>query len=198
MKKKKGKRSSRLKVVARQTHRYIREHMLGLLTLLVAITALCVHVYVNVLQPDIRYIPVLTSDSITIVDRTIDDKGNFVFKFRIRPKFTNFSIKSGFVDKVEFDPQTVANLPDIKITSVDKVLIQRNEEKEINIEFLLTQPTDVLSHLDSSWEVASDLIMVAFDNTGKKIDKLANGPVLFGRIRFNLKGVMKAELKEIR
>ena len=170
--------------------------MLALLALLVAIAALCVAVYVNVLQPDIRYIPVIVSDTMTVVDRKIDDNGNFVFKFRMRPKFTNFSIKSGFVDRVEFDPQTIANLPDIKITSINKVLIRWHEEKEIDIEFLLTHRTDVLSHLNTSWEVSTDLVMAAFDNTGKKIDKLTSG--LFGRIRFKLKGDLKAELKEIR
>ena len=195
-KKRKGKPPSRLTAAARQARDYLGENLFALLKLLVALAALCVLVYVNILQPDIRYIPVLASDAITVVDRKIDGNGNFVYKFRMKPKFTNFSIKSGFVDRVEFDPQTIANLPDIKITSINKVLIRRHEEKEIEIEFLLTLPTDANIYPGTWREASTELVMVAFDNTGKKIDKLTSG--IFGRIRFNLKEVIKFELKEIR
>jgi hypothetical protein len=196
-KKTKWKLLSPLKAAARQTRYYLGEHVLGLLGLLLTITAICLFVYVNILQPDIRYIPVLPSGAITVVDRKVDLYGNFVYKFRIKAKFTNFSIKTGFVDRVEFDPQTVANLPDIKVTTINRVPIHRHEEKEIAIDFLLTLPTDAMSHPDTWREASTELVMNAFDNTGKKIDKFESGPFPFGRIKFNLKEIIKAEFKRI-
>lgn len=187
---------SRVKAAARQTRYYVQKHVLALLTLLASITAICLLVYVHILQPDIRYVPALPSGAITIVDRQIDAYGNFVYKLTMKPKFTNSSIKGGFVDRVEFDPQAVANLPDIKITTINKTPIHRHEEKEIAIEFVLTLPTDAMNHPNTWREASTELVMVAFDNTGKKIDRLTSG--LFGRIRFNLKEIIKAEFKETR
>jgi hypothetical protein len=143
----------------------------------------------NVAQPDIRYIPTLDPEALTVLESKIDGAGNLVYNVRLRPKFTNFSFKPGLIDKVDFVPQSIATLPDIKITSIEKTLIFWHEEKRTEITFLMTIPTDAANNLNTTRELAMDQVLIAFDNTGKKIDHLPNG--MFGRIRFNFKDIIK-------
>jgi len=92
-------------------------------------------IYWAVSQPDLRYIPSLNREDFTVLESKVDTDGNFVHSVRIRPKFINLSGKPGFIDKVEFVPQSIATLPEIKVTSIDKERIFWHQEKQIEITF---------------------------------------------------------------
>jgi hypothetical protein len=162
---------------------------LSVLGLIIAAVAL----YWNIAVPDVRYVPSLPPESMTILESKVDGAGNFVHSVRMRPTFTNFSFKPGFIDKAEFAPLTITTLPDVKITGIDKTYIFWHQKKQIEITFLMTVPTDPLNHLDTTRELAIDQVLVAYDNTGRKISRNADG--LFGRIRFNFKDIADIHIK---
>jgi hypothetical protein len=143
--------------------------------------------YWNLAQPDLRYISNLDAETMTILESKVDGAGNFVHSLRMRPKFTNYSFKPGFIDKAEFVPQSIATLPEIKITGINKTAIFWHQKKQIEITFLMTIPTDAIHNLNTSRELAVEQVLAVFDNTGRKVDHLENG--LFGRIRFNFKEI---------
>ena len=139
-----------------------------------------VALYWNIAQPDIRYITDIGPETVTMLESKADNNGNFVHNIRIRPTFTNYSFKPGFVDKIEFIPESIATLPEIRITSINKTPIFWHQKKQVEITFLMTVPTDAANNLDTSRELSMDQILAAYDNTGRKIDHLQNG--MFGRI----------------
>jgi len=126
----------------------------------------------------------------------MDDAGNFVHSLRLRPTFTNYSLKPGFIDKAELVPQSIATLPDVKITSINKTPIFWHRQKQIEITFLMTVPTDPLNHLNTTRELTVDQVLAVFDNTGRKVDHLEDGK--FGRIRFTLKNIVNTQFGGIR
>jgi hypothetical protein len=169
-----------------------RPHTLMVILSIIGILLAGIALFWNIAQPDIRYIPTLGPETLAVLENKVDGSGNFVYSVRLRPKFTNFSFKPGFIDKVEFVPQSIATLPDIRITSIEKTLIYWHEEKRVEITFLMSIPIDAANDLNTTRELAVDQVLAAFDNTGKKVDHLPNG--VFGRIRFTFKDIIKIQL----
>jgi hypothetical protein len=170
----------------------VRPHALTITLTIIVIVLACITLYWNIVQPDIRYISRLGPETMTVVESKVDRAGNFVHSLRLRPWFTNYSIKPGFIDKAEFVPQSIATLPEIRITSINKTFIFWHQEKQIEITFLMTVPTDAVNNANTSRELAVDQVLAVYDNTGRKVDHLQNG--LFGRIRFNFKEIVKIQL----
>jgi hypothetical protein len=173
-----------------------RPHALTITFSVIAILLTCVALYWNIAQPDIRYVPTLGPETLTVVETKMDSAGNFVHSLRLRPTFTNFSLKPGFIDKAELVPQSIATLPDVKVTSINKTFIYWHQPKQIEITFLMTVPTDPLNHLNTTRELTVDQVLAVFDNTGRKVDHLDYGK--FGRIRFNLKDIVNTQFGGIR
>jgi hypothetical protein len=148
--------------------------------------------YWNIAQPDIRYVSRLGPETVTVVESKVDGAGNFVHSLRLRPTFTNHSLKPGFIDKAELVPQSIATLPEGKVTSINKTFIFWHQPKQIEITFLMTVPTDPLNHINTIRQLTLDQVLAVFDNTGRKVGHLEDG--MFGRIRFNLKDIVNVEL----
>ena len=173
-----------------------RPHALTISLSIVVIFLSCITLYWNVIQPDIRYVESLGPETMTVVESKIDNSGNFVHSLRLRPMFTNYSIKPGFIDKAEFVPQSIATLPEIKITSINRTLIHWHQKRQIEITFLMTVLTDVVNNPNTNRELAMEQVLAVYDNTGRKVDHLENG--LFGRIRFNFKDTVNTQRKVTR
>lgn len=169
-----------------------------ILTAGLSLLAICVTVFIawwnSYAQPDIRYIPRTEFEELTELSSTVDSAGNFVHNLRVRPKFINYGFKPGYIDKVEFVPLTVETLPDIKITSIGKSLLNRNEEKVVEITFILTIPTNALKHLNTTRELNIKEVISAFDNTGKKVELLTNG--MLGRIEMDFKQIVEIHVAQ--
>ena len=69
--------------------------------------------------------------------------------------------------------------------------IPGNEEKVVEINFILTIPTNALNHLNTTRELKIEEVISAFDNTGKKVELLTNG--LLGRIKIDFKQMVKIQ-----
>jgi hypothetical protein len=136
-------------------------------------------------QPDIRYIPVLDPQSMTTVESTVDSAGNFIDNIKVRTTYTNFSFKPGYIDKVEFVPQSIETLPNIKVTGIDKTFIYWHQKKVIEVNFLMTTPSDPLNHANTICELKIDQVLAVYDNSGKRVQLLPDGR--YGRIdlKFN-------------
>jgi hypothetical protein len=173
-----------------------RPHVLTIIFSVIGIVLASTALYWGIAQPDIRYIPSLGPEAMTLLESKVDGAGNFVHSIRLRPTFTNYSFKPGFVDKAEFVPQSIATLPEFKVTGINKTFIFWHQEKQIEITFLMTIPTDPVNHLNTTRELAVDQVLAAYDNTGKKIDHLPSG--LLGRIRFNFKELVDTRLQDVR
>lgn len=140
-------------------------------------------------QPDIRYIPKTDSEEIAELSSAVDGAGNFIHNLRVRPRFVNYGYKPGYIDKVEFVPMTVETIPDIKITSIGKTLLNHNEEKVVEITFIMTIPTNAFSHLNTTRDLKVEELISAFDNTGKKVELLTNG--MLGRIKLDFRQLVE-------
>jgi hypothetical protein len=165
-----------------------RPHILTIILSGIGILLTGFAIYWPNVQPDIRYVSTLGPETITVLESKMDGAGNFVHHLRLRPTFTNRSLKAGFIDEAELVPQSIEPLPEVKVTSINKTLIHWHEQKQIEITFIMTVPTDPLSHLNTTRQLTVDQVLAVFDNTGKKVDHLENG--MFGRIRFNLKDIV--------
>jgi len=172
-----------------------RPHFLTIILTIIGILLSCAALYWNIAQPDIRYVASLSPEAMTVVESKIDSAGNFVHSLRVRPTFTNYSLKPGFIDKAEWVPQSIATLPDIKITSINKSNIFWHQKKQIEITFLMTVPTDPIHNLNTTRELAMEQVLAVYDNTGRKVERLENG--LFGRIRFNFADTVKTQLNSV-
>jgi len=173
-----------------------RPHPLIITFSLITIVLAFIGLYWAIGQPDIRYTPSLEPETMTVVESEVDSAGNFVHNLRIRPTFTNYSMKPGFIDKVEFVPQSIATLPETKITSINRTFIFWHQKKRIEITFLMTVPTDAANNLNTTRELAVDQALAVYDNTCKRVDRLPNG--MFGRLRFNFKDIVNVHLNGVR
>lgn len=171
-----------------------RPHWLTITFSVIALLLTGVTVYWNIAQPDIRYVSTLGPETAKVVESKMD-AGNFVHSLRLRPTFTNYSLKPGFIDKAELVPLSIATLPEVKVTSINKTFIYWHQPKQIEITFLISVPTDPLNHLNTTRELSVEEVLAVFDNTGKKVDHLTDG--MFGRIKFNLKDIVKVEAEMI-
>jgi len=158
----------------------------------IGILLACIGLYWTIVQPDIRYVSTLGPETITVLESKMDGAGNFVHHLRLRPTFTNHSLKPGFIDKAELVPQSIETLPEVKVTSINKTFIFWHQPKQIEITFLITVPTDPLNHLNTTRQLTVEQVLAVFDNTGKKVDHLENG--MYGRIRFSLKDIVNINL----
>jgi len=171
-----------------------RPHPLTIIIALIGIVLTVIGLYWAIAQPDLRYIPNAGLETLTVLERKLDGEGNFVYSVQISPKFANLSWKPGFVDKVEFVPQSIVTLPEIKITSIDRERIFWHQEKPIEIRFLMTIPSDAAKNLNTKRELAVDQSLDVLDNTGKKVDHDQNGAN--GRLRFNFKEIVDIQIKK--
>lgn len=181
------------RAVPRRIRTYLRKNLLALLPVVIGVPSLVIY-YLGYIEPDIRYVSSLPSEALTILERKVDANANFVYYFRMKPKFKNLSIKKGFIDKAELVPLSIATLPETRITSINKAPIGWREEKVVEIMFIMTLPTDAINNINKTKDVSADIVLAAFDNTGKKIDRFPDGK--FARIQFKLTDSIRFDLKE--
>lgn len=147
-------------------------------TLIAVATLACMIYFVN-LEPDIKYSSFKINDK--LIGRKVDSHNNFVYYYSITPKFKNLSFKRGYVDKVEFVPLSIETIPDVKIISIRKVPISWRSEEDIEIQFIVTVPTDFDMKVKEK-KVSTELVLNAFDNTGKKIERSTDGQYIRTKI----------------
>jgi hypothetical protein len=113
-----------------------RPHILTIIIGVAGLFLAGVGLYLNNAQPDIRYVSKLGPETITVVESKMDSAGNFVHNLRMRPTFTNYSFKAGFIDKAELDSQNPLETPsEVKVTSINKTLIHWRQPQRIEITF---------------------------------------------------------------
>lgn len=133
--------------------------------------------------PDIRMMEYVKDEDL---DARQDEHGDAVFLTSKKFMFKNFSLKSGFVDKVEAAPKTLDGLPIVEVVNIDKTLIGWREEKEIEIRMKLISPMRAMRKLSDLKpnEVKEARVELRFyDNTGKLIPTSPTGdvsPLLIG------------------
>jgi hypothetical protein len=145
----------------------------------------CAALYWAIGKPDIRYIPVLDPESMTTVESTIDGAGNFIDNIKLRTTYTNFSVKPGYIDKVEFVPQSIETLLNIKVTGIGKTFIYWHQKKVIEVNFLMTTPSDPMNHANTTRDLKIDQVLAVYDNTGERVQLLPDGRYGRLRLKFN-------------
>ncbi len=145
---------------------------------IIALLALATAIYSN-LEPDIKYSSFNLNDK--LIGRKIDKQNNFVYHYSITPKFKNLSFKKGFIDKVEFVPVSIETIPDVKVTSIRKTPISWRSEEDVEIQFIVTVPTDFDMKVKEK-KVSTELIVNAYDNTGKKVERSTDGQFIRGKL----------------
>jgi hypothetical protein len=180
---------SRVNSTSRLVHLYRRINKLSkknFLTIFGLVATISVSYFIYRLSydlPDIRMMEAIEEEQL---DARQDDQGNAVFLISSKYVFKNFSLKSGYVDKVEAAPKTLDGLPIVEVVNVDKTLIGWREEKEIEIRMKLISPMSAMSKLAGLGpkEVKEARVEIRFyDDTGKLIAISPTGevgPLLIG------------------
>ncbi len=114
--------------------------VIGAITLVIGAVTLGCTIYLVNLEPNLKYSSFTFKNK--IVGRKIDSKNNLVYHFSITPRFKNVSYKTGYVDKVEFVPVSINTIPDVKVISIRKTPISWRSEEDVEIQFIVTVPTD--------------------------------------------------------
>lgn len=148
-------------------------------TVIGIVTLACTLYLVN-LEPNLKYSSFNFNDK--LIGRKIDNKNNFIYYYSITPRFKNTSFKTGYVDKVEFVPVSIETIPDVKVISIRKTPIAWRSEEDVEIQFIVTVPTDFDTKLEEK-KVSTELIVNAYDNTGKKIERSTDGQFIRGYLK---------------
>ncbi|MBT1073441.1 hypothetical protein [Pelotalea chapellei] len=143
----------------------------------IGIVTLACTIYLVNLEPNLKYSSFNYNDK--LIGRKIDSKNNFLYHFSITPRFKNASFKTGYVDKVEFVPVSIETIPDVKVISIRKAPIPWRSVEDVEIQFIVTVPTDFDAKLKEK-KVSTELIVNAYDNTGKKIERSTDGRFIRG------------------
>jgi hypothetical protein len=107
--------------------------------------------------------------NVTFLDARPDEMGNHRLLFSVKQKFVNLSAKSGYVDKVEFVPNSIGVNPKLQVESIDKKSLDRNEEKDVEIRALVIIDGEAHRKMTQLGEKVS-LNLRAYDNEGRLIE----------------------------
>jgi hypothetical protein len=169
-KKSRKKRSNSRRVGPRFVSRarsFITKHLIALISILTSISISFVIYYLSYSEPDIRGIhgvaPIFES-----CDTTTDEVENSVVYCIVRFRFKNFSIKNGYIDKVELVPRSIQVPLKIEIKHIEKEVLNWREEKEVRLHFSYIV-TPYISDLMTTTGKKILLDVIPYDNTGKLI-----------------------------
>jgi hypothetical protein len=158
---------------------YLFDQYMVLIGIIIAVLAL---IY-SYCEPDIRY------SSLDLKPKLVDSKiinNNEVYLYSLTPKFKNLSIKQGHVSKVEIVPISLEAIYDIKILSIRTVSLVRNQEEQIEVQFLVTIPVETGMAIRKH-KLSPKVILNAYDNNGIIIEKnIVNKSNPFTRMVFIL------------
>lgn len=164
---------------------YFKRHSLPLISLAVTIIASFVIFYFSYAEPDLRTVVGKGASAVEIFDQKLEENDDIIFYCRYKHPFKNFSFRSGYVDKVEFNPKGLSFAPEITLRAVDKVSIGWREEAEIEVLFLMTVRAADYYRLE---EVKGIPVTVRFyDNRGNLIRNTDEGTPIEVQITLDLK-----------
>jgi|GEM_PF-6168397 len=102
-----------------------------------------------------------------------------------RYTFKNYSVKSGYVDKIEYVPQTLESIPVVEIVHFDKEQIGWRQERTLEIKYRMIVNLNALAKAIRPETREIRVEAKLYDNTGKLIATTPNGlhtPIMIGLV----------------
>lgn len=152
--------------------KFLKKNAIALSSIIVTIITGFVIYYLSYAEPDIR---IVSSEQLTTVEQKVDENRNIRMLLRSRDTYTNLSVKRGFIDKVEYTPTSLDQIPVIQVLSINKEVIGWHEEKVIEITFAMTVPMNEFITATKNGRKEIRLEQRAYDNTGKLLNRYVNG-----------------------
>jgi len=156
---------------AKKVKKFLTAHWVALLGILISVITGFVIYYLNTAEPDIRFIH--GAGRYEQIEKKYRDGKLLTYQKGMVP-FKNFSIKSGYVDKVQFTPSALTPSVAVEVLSVEKVSLGWGEQKSIEVRWVIID--DVESEA-SEVPGKRPFILEAqfFDNKGKQIPNESGG-----------------------
>lgn len=171
------------KSVFRKISNYIFNNHLQIIGILVPTVIAIGIAFWTMSAPDIQIVLYKTINP-KVIDKKFDENGNYLIYYSVGVTLKNCSIKSGFVDRAELIPQSLSNIPEFNVLSVEKEKLGWTTQKEIHIKFLVRIPEHQILNADKSKELLLNFLMNLFDNEGKLINKSIDGRRETAQIKF--------------
>src|SRR5215207_886879 len=153
--------------------KFLKKNFLTIFGLMITILASYFIYRLSYDVPDLRIVKHLAQAQL---DFDVDEKGNITdlrsYKFIVK----NMSFKSGYIDKVEFTPNTLSKAYTINLVSIDKEPIAWRQEKVVELTVSITINKDLEAQI---LQVSEDRQITIdgrlYDNTGKLISTSLQG-----------------------
>jgi len=146
---------------------YLWKHHLALSGILVPLIVGFLAYFTFFAEPNIKHIEHDEKGG-RFIDRAFDAEGNMIMIMSYSDRFRNYSLKSGFIDKVELVPMNVLANIETKITDIEKRRIWLWQEQDVKVTFSIKISSKQVEAIAASDKVPI-LGLRAFDNTGKII-----------------------------
>lgn len=148
------------------------KHWLTVTGILIPVAASFAIYYLSLLDADIRVVKVLHMQEVDSIVQ--EQKYSLSYQAGVF-RFKNFSFKSGFVDKLEFVPNSLSSGLDIKVLEVEKKPIGWREETDIRVKWVITADG---AKLTEETVQQKPLIFTGrfYDNTGRQIPDISGLP----------------------
>lgn len=167
----------------KKAKKFLKNNAIALSSIIVTVITGFVIYYLSYAKPDIR---IVSSEQLVTVEQKVDEDKNIRMLMRSRDTYTNLSIKEGFIDRVEYTPTSLDQIPVIQVLSIDKEVIGWHEEKTIEITFAITIPMKEFIRATKDGRKEIRLDQRAYDNTGKLLNRYVNGDTHPIRVAFFL------------
>lgn len=152
--------------------KFLRQNALALSSIIVTVITGFVIYYLSYAKPDIR---VVSSEQLVTVEQKVDEDKNIRMLIRSTDTYTNFSIKEGFIDRVEYTPTSLDQIPAIQVLSIDKQGIGWHDKRAIEITFAITIPMKEFIRATKDGRKEIRLEQRAYDNNGRLLNRYVNG-----------------------
>jgi hypothetical protein len=156
----------------KKVKKFLRQNAIALSSIIVTVITGFVIYYLSYAKPDIR---IVSSEQLVTVEQKVDEDKNIRMLMRSRDTYTNLSIKEGFIDRVEYTPTSLDQIPAIQVLSIDKEGIGWHDEKAIEITFAITIPMKEFIRATKDGRKEIRLEQRGYDNTGKLLNRYVNG-----------------------
>lgn len=167
-------RSSTVSKKVSRIRKHLRVNLLGWLALVSAVVMPVVIYYLAYAEPDLRLGDLRNKLSPSWIDSKVDEKNNAISYLSIKLPITNYSLKSGYVDRVEFVPESVDVLPEIMIAHIDKQPIRWRTQIDVEVKYIVSMKIQELLE-----RKVIKLKVIPYDNTGRVCLDEAGQPASF-------------------
>lgn len=151
---------------------FLSNRSIAILSIIAAITTSFIIYYLAYGAPDLRF--VAYSHTQDQPPNLVDEHGRCLYYMTSKTRFTNLSLKTGFINEIRLSPLTTDAAFDFKVISIDKTPIRYGEEKDIEYKISLALDAAYCRRIHDTG-ITFKSFLFFYDNAGNQINDDTNG-----------------------